>query len=520
MRKQEINVKGLVLLFIGTVVTGALLSVMYLRLMPTVVEYSLYFGILLAVGFGAVAGTIAGLMVGFFKVTGYKQAMVAVILACIAFSYFKWALFLANDSEKAWFVYGTAVEYSDEFVSNTGVPLTEEQMLAVLEKMQKTSAFDYLDRDLQKFYEEAFDADELALMKATSYYTFFNYEEVFGTDINDALTGILNHSHYTYVLNFIENSHRYPDAVFYMLRPMEMFKLIGQINEEGRWNYDGRQIEGLFYMLAWIAEFLLICVPAIAVAGKKVRENEVTGFVQVQQKYNELNRRPGDTAPSTMQNNMSGIGGMGSVGGGGAMPAFHPALMPQPQVEEYEEEEPEEEYYEEEPQYEQTYAQQQAQAYDDQQRALELQQQQQAAYEQQQQQRQQQLAYEQQQQQLAYEQQQQQQQLAYEQQQQQAAYAQQQQQQAAYAQQQQQQAAYAQQQAAYAQQQSAYAQPEPPPYYTPEQQAMFTPEQQAYYAQQQAAYAQQQAYAQPQGYAQSQGYAQPLPGDDDRRSTW
>ena len=101
-KSKKINIVGLILLFAGTVVAGCILSLIYLRLNPIISGFEVKLGILLAVAFGMGAGVVSAQMIKHFKVHNPKLAMAAVILGCLIFSYFKWAVYVSGDQMEQW----------------------------------------------------------------------------------------------------------------------------------------------------------------------------------------------------------------------------------------------------------------------------------------------------------------------------------------------------------------------------------------------------------------------------------
>jgi hypothetical protein len=335
------NALRLLMLLIGTVVVGALLSTLYLYLMPTVIGIDIRLGAVLAVGFGTVAGIMAGLMVGFFKVVSFKKAMAVVILGCLLFSYYKWALYVANDAEES-LVIGNASEYLAQFtnIMNPNPALDEDEMMEVLVRMTTLSAYEFEsgERWWDDYVKNLTD-EEIQMLRDYSYYELY-YSDYFGeipaaahTDeklmkefLEDILRQIKNESHYAYVLHLIENRWDFPSAIWYMINPVKLFDVVMQINEEGRWfiynegddinNIDN--VRGQRLALIWLGEFLLICVPMISVTIKRVRHNDITGFVHLSEE--DKDRMRAREAYSAMYKEDK-PGGMGSAGGKAPTPS-------------------------------------------------------------------------------------------------------------------------------------------------------------------------------------------------------
>ena len=297
-QEKTTNILGLILLFAGTVTTGSILSVVYLTFNPVVLGWSIYLCALLAILFGVVAGTAAGFMVNIFQVTNFKQAMAVVILGCVVFSYFKWALYLQNDA-KFNLENGAVYDFSVEFTDENGKQLDKNGIIEVINIMQNGAACDigefiYGKEWLGFMLEEFLTSEALDDFRTVSYFDFFGYSDYFGVIPEIAAQNIINYSNYTYMLYYIENDYRLPGMFYFMANPGEMLKVVEQINREGRWfiynRFDNNvpdtpetqnTVTGPILLIVWIGEFLLICVPAIKVTYKKVKENDITGFTHI-----------------------------------------------------------------------------------------------------------------------------------------------------------------------------------------------------------------------------------------------
>ncbi|MCL2036944.1 MAG: hypothetical protein FWG83_06125 [Oscillospiraceae bacterium] len=283
---KKTNVGGLILLLVGTIVTGALLSQLYQFVQPIVTEWDVRFAIFAALLFGLFAGAISGLMVGFFKVTNFKAAMAMVVIGCIGFSYFKWAMFLSKDAEKMLFseeygAYFYCLVTTSDFCDENGKLLPQRELREIIDTMQNTTELEYAQNS---DFWHSIEPNWNEFSRTQTYYAQW-YSELFGYSASGAVSRIEEAfeemSIFIYYRIMHETDGDVPSATYFMTNPGDMFKVIGAINEEGRWIYDNDQISGVFYAFIWIVEFLLICVPAIAVTYNKVKQNDVTGFTEV-----------------------------------------------------------------------------------------------------------------------------------------------------------------------------------------------------------------------------------------------
>gem|GEM_PF-5232866 len=243
-RESEVNITGLILLFAGTVIAGCIISAVYLVILPVVLRLDTRFGIIAPALFGAGTGALSGLMIKFFKIQNAVQAGIIVAVGCLCFTWFKWSLFLAND-------------YRD-FIKTEG----SDNYLALCEYADKN----YADT-LHKPYSDT--------AKKSIWEKDIN-KEIFGETPEEAvlvLNELFYHDSWYGYYTDIRDSGKEPSAVYYMARPGTVMRRIGQINYEGRWTFgkSDKTVSGVPYALAWIAEFLLICVPAVTVAVKKAQ---------------------------------------------------------------------------------------------------------------------------------------------------------------------------------------------------------------------------------------------------------
>jgi len=236
---KKVNVTGLILLFAGTVIAGCIISAAYLLLMPLLLGLDVKFGVILALFFGGGIGALMAVLIKFLKIDSTVGAGIIVAIGCLCFSYFKWGLYLAND-------YGDFYK-SEDFEDYLGLcEYADENFTDPLHKPYSESAIKDILANLGDDYTYFGDTREEA---AANVYEF-----------------VTKDSWYGYYCDLRDANWNDPSAVYYMSRPAAMFERIGQINYEGRWELHGNMLNGVPYAVAWLAEFLLICVPAVVIA--------------------------------------------------------------------------------------------------------------------------------------------------------------------------------------------------------------------------------------------------------------
>ncbi|MDR2560050.1 MAG: hypothetical protein LBC86_11005 [Oscillospiraceae bacterium] len=274
-----------VLLFLGTAVTGAVLSFIYLWINGLKILPIDWLYVLLAVAVGAVMGFVSTKIVKLFKIKSLVPAVAVVVLGCLAFTYFKWALYVATDArnelgglnEEEKYIYTIWFEIlSNEFTNEEGIIYSNLE--EIIEDMQNFSAYDYgiLDNDFIWWLwgedPAAFNSREIRYLQGISYYEMMEFDVDFGTSPRIAaneIREIIGSSGFVYIRHYSEHNET-PTVIHYATRPAELIDAIIRINGEGRWTWDDNQVTGVLLWLVWFAEFLIICGYAVIAAPKAI----------------------------------------------------------------------------------------------------------------------------------------------------------------------------------------------------------------------------------------------------------
>jgi hypothetical protein len=333
-------------LFLGTAITGSALSFIYLwinRVVPII-----YLCILAAVVLGAMMGFVSAKVIQLFKVKSVAPAIAAVVLGCLVFTYFKWALYVSIDARselneldsEGLFISAIWFEIMhDEFTDENGVPYSGSEIEQILRNMQETSAYDYgiLENELAFWWvyvgEVEFDqvtAAEERELRYISYYDALGFDYL-GTNLRIAADIISDTLAGTWVkyINYYVLHGESPTVLYYVTQPVELVDTIIRINSEGRWTYSAdtfprdnsrsHLVRGVVLWLVWLAEFVVICGYAVVAAPKAIKKlNEPEVEVPVSYQVNEYNGQSVNPQQSSFPQPPADWGSGGFGGGGTA----------------------------------------------------------------------------------------------------------------------------------------------------------------------------------------------------------
>ncbi|MCL2637453.1 MAG: hypothetical protein FWD48_03700 [Oscillospiraceae bacterium] len=350
--EKQASPTAFLFLFLGTAITGSVLSFIYLWINQ--VNPIVYLSILAAVALGAAMGFVSTKIIKLFKIKSVVPALAVVILACLLFSYFKWALYVAQDAnrgfrsmddEDLFYTWISYEYYVNDFTDENGVPYSD--MEAVITEMMNTSAYDYGILE-NEFIWWAWDTDPATLsrrdirdLQNMSYYEAIAWDYTLGNFARTAallVEEFFNSSEYAYMKYYAENDGAFPTAVYYMANPAALIDTIIRINGEGRWTYSSdtnsnaqpQLFNGILLWLVWLVEFFVICGYAVFAIPKAMKDPPpAEEGSQVQYYDNNTNYEANPTpAPASVDN---GDNGWGSGGFGAA------AEAPQAEQEQYDE---------------------------------------------------------------------------------------------------------------------------------------------------------------------------------------
>jgi hypothetical protein len=283
------SVFGLIFLFIVMVLTGSALSFAYLWLngvIKGINELPFHICALSAVLFGLLMFFIPKVVISLFKIKIMSLSLVVVIIGCLGFTYFKWALYVAADfddfhgSRSGIHYTGWYSElFNEDFTDENGEPYTEEQLRLIIDEMRETSVYDYYKEIGETDRLNALSIDETRDLASISYYEYRGYIQSLeglstpSATVTAAVRAVLdeyNSSRYSYYCDLTQSGEI--SGTFYMENPVRLFDVVKRINAEGRWEYDDITVSGGLLWIVWFLEFLLICSPAIFGTIGAVRE--------------------------------------------------------------------------------------------------------------------------------------------------------------------------------------------------------------------------------------------------------
>jgi len=319
--ERKVSPIGLLFLFVGTAVTGAILSFIYLWVnrMSLPIDW-LY--VLAAVGVGALMGLVSRMIIRLFKIKALAPALIAVIIACLGFTYFKWALFVATDSSSDFsvnYTYWYAICFDEDFTDDNGVLYSSAKLTDIVTDMKNMSAYDYLiaygQDDLWEL--KTWPKEELQVLMNESFFSYMEHDLYLSSgsvrDVVQVIQEEYNYSYYDYYVYLLEHGG-FPTASYYMMNPGVLFDTIVKINAEGRWSYGETAVYGALLWIVWVIEFFVICIFAIIAVPKAIKSLEPPQAVSALEgmRLNPDNPAPPNNTsapPSTANWTSDGFGG-------------------------------------------------------------------------------------------------------------------------------------------------------------------------------------------------------------------
>ncbi len=226
---NKFSIVGAIILALAVLVSGSVISVIYLKINQ--INPIVYLSILLTVGVGCLIGFVAKLVIKAFKIRNVMVTIVAVVIGFAGFTYFKWALY----------------DYNDYKI------ITKD-----LCEAENVSADEYKD-----IVDDAND----------------DIEDIFG-GYDEFFDEILAQDDYTVKLAFYESPIFKVNLAQILTNPKMLFGDIKTINEDGRWSYSSSHslsddntslVKGPLLAIVWVAEILIMFIAAIIGAVEAVK---------------------------------------------------------------------------------------------------------------------------------------------------------------------------------------------------------------------------------------------------------
>ena len=308
---------GFILMFISMLVTGALLSWLYVILQAVIPI--IYLCILITVGFGAAIGAIGMIFVKVYKIRHPVMAMTATLIAMLFVYLFHWCVYVARDYDKN--IYDSlklrpACQYYLGFTEAQMEEYNFYEEPQELVRYYKTVRVKSADYSMTESELDTFPAKQRDLYKKNAtVWEFMELDEVIGktdAEILESFKNMKGKSAYRFAYEY----RKLPKHTigYLLVHPGDLWDDIRTINTQGRWSMSSRHsysstssktpVTGIILWLTWIGEMLLMFIPAIAI----VRARATSPFIESDNDWAivdkpQLNFRfvdpfPGDSAGS------------------------------------------------------------------------------------------------------------------------------------------------------------------------------------------------------------------------------
>jgi hypothetical protein len=271
-QENKVSFPAYLFLFLTTAIAGAVLSFIYLWINR--VSTSVYFCIIAAVALGLGIGFCTRLIITFFKMNKITPVVIIVVIACLGFTYFKWALYLATEagsenclSYATWYNF----YFADDFLDEDKNLLSDAELTKIITDMREMTAYDYINAYGQRelWGLDEWDNDDLKILKENSFYEHMEHHEFLSSgSVYEAVAAIKNEYEYSFFIHYLNFSEfgEPPTVIKYMSNPADMFEVIKRIGAEGRWAYNDNLINGASLWVVWLIEFIILMFIPMAIA--------------------------------------------------------------------------------------------------------------------------------------------------------------------------------------------------------------------------------------------------------------
>ena len=239
---NKFSLIGVIVLALAVLVSGSIISVVYLKINQ--INPIVYLSILLTVGVGLLIGFVAKLVIKAFKIRSVIATIVAVVIGFAGFTYFKWALYDYNDYKM---IAKDLCEAED---------VSSDEYKEIVDDTTK---------DIEDIYG--------------------GYNEFFGDILEDGT--------YTVKMAFYEMPVFKVSLTKILTNPKILFGDIKTINEDGRWSYsssrsslsddDASLVKGPLLAIIWLAEIAIILIFVLITVIEAVKYS----FIEKENKYAE-----------------------------------------------------------------------------------------------------------------------------------------------------------------------------------------------------------------------------------------
>lgn len=298
--KKGLMPLGILAIALAVGVAGSLLSFVYLKINE--ISPSAYLCIALALLFGCAMGYIAYVLIKAMKIHSKSSALIGVIIGCLIFTIFKWALYAKWDTEKYYWEYYAQddddysvsafayTEFMYDFCDEDGELLSDKQLKKAVKDLQKTSTYDYYEDyyeggvnqyivDYYSYYKETLSKEDLK--NTSAFDNFYKYFVIPGKEI-ECIKNAYDMDNEEYFGEYLPSEH---SVMSYIAHPSDFWNKIKDVNEVGRWtinNYSSSyysatgakqndNYKGVILWIVWIGEIFFICLPAIIITCNRAK---------------------------------------------------------------------------------------------------------------------------------------------------------------------------------------------------------------------------------------------------------
>ena len=279
---------GFILMFLSMLITGALLSWLYVVLQAVIPI--IYLCVLITVGFGAAVGGIGYFFVKTYKIRHPMIAVLATLIAMLFVYYFHWCVYVARDYDKN--IYDSmktspAASYylglTDSEMDQNGLFDDPSRVVSAYKSLKVKSFTKLTTSELDSLPAKQRDLYN----KNATVWEFMDLDNILGTndsEIKESVQNLRGKNAYTFTYEYRKQPKH--NIGFLLVHPGELWDDIRSINTQGRWTMSSRHsysskssktpVTGVFLWLTWIGEMLLMFIPAVAI----VRARATSPFIE------------------------------------------------------------------------------------------------------------------------------------------------------------------------------------------------------------------------------------------------
>lgn len=289
---------GVIAIALAVGVAGSLLSFVYLKINE--ISPSAYLCIALAAGFGCAMGYIAYVLIKAMKIHSKSSALIGVIIGCLIFTIFKWALYAKWDTEKYYWEYYAQddddysynaflyTEFYYDFSDDNLEILSDKELEKAVNKLKSTSLYRYTEDNFDggatsyvAYYNYVngtkYTTDDLKNLNAFD--SFYKYKVIPGKEV-ECIKNAYDMDNEEYFGKYLPSEH---SVMSYITHPSDFWNKIKDVNEVGRWTINNHSssyysatgtkqndnYKGFILWVVWIGEIFTICFPAIIITCQR-----------------------------------------------------------------------------------------------------------------------------------------------------------------------------------------------------------------------------------------------------------